>query len=214
MKISWLGHSCFIIERKGGTLITDPYYPGLDSYGDKPKADIVTLSHSHPGHSYIEGIANNPKQINGPGEYEKEGVFITGITSFHDDSGGEIKGKNTIYLIEIDDLALCHLGDLGHRLTPQILDELGNIDILFLPVGETSTIPLDIAVEIIGQLSPRIVIPMHYKTDTLDINLQPVDKFLQKMGIGEPEIKVGLSVTSSSLPPNTQVVVLDYLKSL
>ncbi|MCD6600184.1 MAG: MBL fold metallo-hydrolase [Dehalococcoidia bacterium] len=214
MKIRWLGHSCFIIEREGGTLITDPYYPGLDSYKDKPKASIVTLSHSHPGHSYIEGIANNPRQINGPGEYEKEGVFITGITSFHDDSGGEIKGKNTIYLIEVDDLTLCHLGDLGHRLNPQIIDELGDIDILFLPVGETSTISLDIAVEIVGQLSPRIVIPMHYKTDTLDTNLQTVDKFLQKMGIRESEMKMELSVTSSSLPPNTQVVVLDYLKSL
>ena len=214
MKIRWLGHSCFIIEREGGTLITDPCYPGLDSYRDKPKASIVTLSHSHPGHSYIEGIANNPRQINAPGEYEKEGVFITGITSFHDDSGGEIKGKNTIYLIEVDDLTLCHLGDLGHRLNPQIIDELGDIDILFLPVGETSTISLDIAVEIVGQLSPRIVIPMHYKTDTLDTNLQPVDKFLQKMGIREPEIKMELSVTSSSLPLNTQVVVLDYLRSL
>ena len=106
------------------------------------------------------------------------------------------------------------MGDLGHRLTPQILDELGDIDILFLPVGEITTIPLDIAVEIIGQLSPRIVIPMHYKTDTLDTNLQPVDKFLQKMGIREPEIKMDLSVTTSSLPLNTQVIVLDYLKSL
>jgi len=214
MEISWLGHSCFVIKGKETTVITDPYYPRQGFYLGKPDADIVTLSHSHPGHSYIEGIANNPKQINGPGEYEKEGVFITGITSFHDDNGGEIRGKNTIYLIEIDDLALCHLGDLGHHLTPQILDELGDVDILFLPVGETSTIPLDIAIEIIGQLSPRIAIPMHYRTDTLDTNLQPVGKFLQKMGIGEPEIKDALSVTSSSLPPNTQVVVLDYLKNL
>jgi len=214
MEISWLGHSCFIIKGKGKILITDPYYPSLGYSLGQPKADIVTLSHLHPGHSYIEGIANNPKQIKGPGEYEIGGTFITGIATFHDDEKGEIKGKNTIYLIEIDDMALCHLGDLGHRLTPQLAEELGVIDILFLPVGETSTIPLDIAVEIVGQLNPHIVIPMHYKTDILAMDLQPVDKFLKKMGIPEPEVKPKLSITRSSLPASTQVVVLNYPRSL
>lgn len=214
MEISWLGHSCFIIKGKGKILITDPYYPNLGYSLGQPKADIVTLSHLHPGHSYIEGIANNPKQIKGPGEYEIGGTFITGIATFHDDEKGEIKGKNTIYLIEIDDMALCHLGDLGHRLTPQLAEELGVIDILFLPVGETSTIPLDIAVEIVGQLNPHVVIPMHYKTDILAMNLQPVDKFLKKMGIRDLEVKPKLSVTQSSLPANTQVVVLDYPRTL
>ncbi len=214
MEISWLGHSCFIIKGKGKILITDPYYPNLGYSLGQPKADIVTLSHLHPGHSYIEGIANNPKQIKGPGEYEIGGTFITGIATFHDDEKGEIKGKNTIYLIEIDDMALCHLGDLGHRLTPQLAEELGVIDILFLPVGETFTIPLDIAVEIVGQLNPHVVIPMHYKTDILAMNLQPVDKFLKKMGIRDLEVKPKLSVTQSSLPANTQVVVLDYPRTL
>lgn len=214
MEISWLGHSCFIIKGKERTVITDPYCPGPGYSLAKPEADIVTLSHPHPGHSYVEGIASDAKQIKGPGEYEKEGTFITGIATFHDDKKGEIKGKNTIYLIEIDDMALCHLGDLGHPLTPQLIEELGGIDILFLPVGEMSTISLDMAVEIVGQLNPRIVIPMHYKTDILDMDLQPVDKFLQRMGIREPEVKPNLSVTQSSLPPNTQVVVLDYPRSL
>jgi len=214
MEISWLGHSYFIIKGKERTVITDPYCLGPGYSLGKPEADIVTLSHFHPGHSYVEGIASDPKQIRGPGEYEKEGTFITGIATFHDDKKGEIEGKNTIYLIEIDDMALCHLGDLGHPLTPQLVEELGGIDILFLPVGETSTISLDMAVEIVGQLNPRIVIPMHYKIDILDTDLQPVDKFLQKMGIREPEAKPNLSVTQSSLPPNTQVVVLDYPRSL
>jgi len=214
MEISWLGHSCFIIKGKKKIVITDPYHPSLGYSLGQPKADIVTLSHLHPGHSYIEGIANNPKQIKGPGEYEIEGTFITGIATFHDDEKGEIKGKNTIYLIEIDDMALCHLGDLGHRLTPQLAEELGVIDILFLPVGETFTIPLDIAVEIVGQLNPHVVIPMHYKTDILAMNLQPVDKFLKKMGIRDLEVKPKLSVTQSSLPANTQVVVLDYPRTL
>ncbi len=214
MEISWLGHSCFIIKGKEKIVITDPYNPSLGYSLGQPEADIVTLSHLHPGHSYIEGIANNPKQIKGPGEYEIGGVFITGIATFHDNEKGEIEGKNTIYLIEIDGMALCHLGDLGHRLTPQLAEELGVIDILFLPVGEISTIPLHIAVEIVGQLNPHIVIPMHYKTDALDMNLQPVDEFLKKMGIRQPEVKTNLSVTQSSLPANTQVVVLNYPGSL
>jgi len=214
MEINWLGHSCFIIKGKKKTIITDPYYPGLGYSLGKPEADIVTLSHFHPGHSYIEGIANDPKQIKGPGEYEIGNTFITGIAAFHDDKKGEIKGKNTIYLIEIDGIALCHLGDLGHRLTPQLAEELGLIDILFLPVGEISTIPLDTAIEIVGQLNPHIVIPMHYKTDVLAKNLQPVDKFLKKMGIREPEVRPKLSITRSSWSAKTQVVVLDYPRSL
>jgi len=214
MEINWLGHSCFIIRGKKKTIITDPYHPDLGYSLGKPEADIVTVSHFHPGHSYVEGIANNPKQVNGPGEYEIGGVFITGIASFHDAKKGEIKGKNTIYHIELDGMTLCHLGDLGHRLTPQLIEQMGGIDILFVPVGEVSTISIDIAVEIVGQLNPHIVIPMHYKTDALTANLQPVDKFLKKMVGREPEVKPNLSVTKSSMPDTTQVIILDYPRSL
>ncbi len=214
MEITWLGHSCFVIKGKEKTVLTDPCPPDLGYPPIKVEADIVTLSHFHPGHSYTEGIANNPRQIKGPGEYEAGGIFITGIASFHDSEKGKIKGKNTICLIEMEHLALCHLGDLGHQLTPQLIEGMGGIDILFLPVGEVSTIPVDIAVEIVRQLNPSIVIPMHYKTDALAINLQPVDKFLNKMECREPEVNPKLSVTHSSLPTSTQVVVLDYPRSL
>jgi len=214
MEISWLGHSCFIIKGGEKTVITDPYPPNLGYCLGKPKADIVTLSHLHPGHSYTEGITDNPKQIKGPGEYEIGGAFITGMATFHDNETGKIKGKNTVYLIEMDGVTLCHLGDLGHRLTPKLAEELGIIDILFLPVGEISTIPIDIAIETVGQLNPHIVIPMHYKTDALAKNLEPVDKFLRKMGIQEPEAKTNLSVTPSTLPTGPEIVVLDYPRSL
>ncbi len=214
MEIGWLGHSCFIIKGKERTIVTDPCHPDLGYSSGEPEADIVTLSHFHPGHSYIEGIANNPKQIKGPGEYELGGIFVTGIASFHDNEKGRIKGKNTIYIIEIDGMTLCHLGDLGHRLTPELIEEIGAIDILFLPVGEASTISIDIAVEIMGQLNPPMVIPMHYKTDAVVVNLQTVDRFLNKMGVREPEVKAKLSITKSSLPTNTQVVLLDYPRSL
>jgi len=203
MEISWLGHSCFLIKGKEKVIITDPYHPDLGYSLGEPKADIVTISHFHPSHSYVEGVSNNPKQIKGPGEYEIGGTFITGIATFHDNQKGEIRGKNTVYIIEMDGITLCHLGDLGHPLTPQLVEELGAIDILFLPVGEISTISVDTAVEIMRQLNPHIGIPMHYKGDA-------VDKFLRKMGIREAEVKSKLSVTPSSLPASTQIMVLDY----
>jgi L-ascorbate metabolism protein UlaG (beta-lactamase superfamily) len=171
----------------------------------------VTLSHFHPGHSYIEGVANEPKQIKSPGEYEIGGTFITGVATFHDNKKGELKGKNTIYVIEMDGITLCHLGDLGHPLSPHLVEELGDVDILFLPVGEVSTIPVDTAVEIVRQLEPPIVIPMHYKTEAFTGNLSLVGKFLDKMRIRELEAKPKLSITSSSLPTTTQTIVLNYL---
>jgi len=211
MEITWLGHSCFLIRGKGKTIITDPCHPDLGYRLHEPEADIVTLSHFHPGHSYIEGVANEPKQIISPGEYEIGGTFITGVASFHDDKKGELKGKNTIYVIEMDGITLCHLGDLGHPLGPHLVEELGDIDILFLPAGEVSTIPVDTAVEIVRQLEPPIVIPMHYKTEAFTGNLSLVDKFLDKMRIRELEAKPKLSITSSSLPTTTQTIVLNYL---
>jgi L-ascorbate metabolism protein UlaG (beta-lactamase superfamily) len=189
----------------------DPCHPDLGYHLGESKADIVTLSHFHPGHSYIEGVANEPKQIKSPGEYEIGGTFITGVASFHDNKKGEQRGKNTIYIIEMDDITLCHLGDLGHSLDPHLIEELGDVDILLLPVGEVSTIPIDTAVEIVRQLEPPIVIPMHYKTEAFTGNLSPVDKFLDTMRIKWIESKPKLSITSSSLPTTTQTIVLNYL---
>jgi L-ascorbate metabolism protein UlaG (beta-lactamase superfamily) len=211
MEITWLGHSCFLIRGKERTILTDPCHPDSGYRLGEPKADIVTLSHFHPGHSYIAGVANEPKQIKSPGEYEIGGTFITGVASFHDDKKGELRGKNTIYIIEIDDITLCHLGDLGHALDSHLIEELGDIDILFLPVGEVSTIPIDTAVEIVRQLEPPIVIPMHYKTEAFTGKLSSVNKFLDQMRIKWIESKPKLSITSSSLPSSTQTMVLTYL---
>jgi L-ascorbate metabolism protein UlaG (beta-lactamase superfamily) len=171
----------------------------------------VTLSHFHPGHNYIEGVVNEPKRIQSPGEYEIGGTFITGVDSFHDNRKGDLRGKNTIYIIEMDGITLCHLGDLGHILAAHSIEEIGDIDILFLPVGEVSTMPVDTAVDIVRQLEPPIVIPMHYKTEAFTGDLSPVDKFLDKMRIRELEVRPKLSITSSSLPSSTQTIVLNYL---
>jgi len=211
MEITWLGHSCFLIRGKDKTIITDPCHPDLGYRSREPEADIVTVSHSHRGHSYVEGVANDPRQIRTPGEYEIGGTLVTGIASFHDNKKGEVRGKNTIYVIEMDGITLCHLGDLGHPLESRLIEEIGDIGILFLPVGEASTIPIDTAMEIIRQLEPPIVIPMHYKTEAFTGNLSPVGKFLDTMRIKDLEAKPKLSVTASSLPGGTQTVVLSYV---
>lgn len=211
MEISWRGHSCFVIKGKENTIVTDPCHPDLGYPLSDLRADIVTISHFHPGHAYTEAVGTSPRKVKGPGEYEIDKTFITGIATFHDNRKGEIRGKNTIYALEVDGLTLCHLGDLGHRLTPQLVEEIGDVDILFLPVGEVSTLSLDAALEIIGQLEPRIIIPMHYKTPAFRGNLGSLERFLNKMRIGGLEAKPKLSVTASSLPSSTQVVVLSYL---
>ena len=207
MEVTWLGHSCFCIKGKEKVIVTDPCHQDLDYPLNHLHADIVTISHFHPRHSCIESMADNPKQVKDPGEYEIGKVFVTGIATFHDDEKGERKGGNTVYVIEVDGISLCHLGDLGHHLSSHLLEEIGSIDVLFLPVGEISTIPVDIGVEIVKQLNPSIVIPMHYKTPACS-DLEPVDKFLRRMGIHEAEPKAKLSLTQSSLPANMQIVVL------
>ncbi len=210
MEIKWSGHSCFSIKDKGKTIVTDPYGPELGYPPLKLSADIVTVSHFHPGHSFVEGVGNNPRQITTPGEYEIGGVFITGIATFHDNENGEVRGKNTIQLIELGGMTLCHLGDLGHKLTAQLLEEIGSVDVLFLPVGEVSTFSVNLAVETVRALEPRIVIPMHYKTEALNRELVTVDIFLKKMGTKEIEARSSITLSRSSLPANTEVVVLNY----
>jgi len=208
MDIKWLGHSCFLLKGRDQTVITDPCHPDTGYRIGEPKADLATVSHLHPGHSYTEGVADSPRLIKSPGEYEIGGTFITGVAAFHDANKGATLGRNTIFVIEMDDVTLCHLGDLGHPLGPQSVEEIGDIDVLFVPVGEGSTVSVEAAVEMVRQIGPSIVIPMHYKTEASTRQLGSVDKFLEKMRVKEIEEKPGLSVTSSTLPAGTQVVVL------
>jgi len=210
MDISWLGHSCFRIRGAQATVITDPYSPDLGYSLGKPTARIVTVSHQHHGHSYLKGIGGEPKPLTGPGEYEISGVLIIGMTTFHDREKGRKKGKNTVYLMEVDEVSVCHLGDLGHVLTTEQVEELENVDVLLLPVGGVSTINAPMAAEVVRQLEPKVVIPMHYKTKALNRELEPVDKFLKEMGVKgiTPESK--LSLTKANLPASTQVILLEY----
>ncbi len=210
MDITWLGHSCFRIRGSRATVITDPYSPDLGYSLGKPTARIVTVSHQHPGHSYVQGIGDQPRVISGPGEYEISGVLIIGIATSHDGEGGRKRGKNTVYLMEIDEISVCHLGDLGHVLSAGQVEEIDNVDVLLLPVGGVSTINAPVAAEVVRQLEPKVVIPMHYKTPALGWELEPVERFLKEIGAKEVNPLPKLSLTKSSLPVTTQVFLLDY----
>ena len=210
MDISWLGHSCFRIRGSHATIITDPYPPGLGYSLGKPTARIVTVSHQHPGHSYVQGVGGEPRLVTAPGEYEISSVLIIGIATFHDDEKGKTRGKNTAYLMEVDEVSVCHLGDLGHVLTTEQVEELGNVDILLLPVGGVSTINAPMAAEVVRQLEPKVVVPMHYKTEALSWELEPVGRFLKEMGVKEVDSRPKLSFTKLSLPATTQVFLLNY----
>lgn len=208
MDITWLGHSCFRIKGNQAVIITDPFPPELGYSLGKQTADIVTVSHDHPSHSYTKGIGGEPKLIKGPGEYEISNVLIIGITTFHDSVKGQSMGKNTVYLMEIDGVAVCHLGDIGHVLNDEQVEEMGNVDVLLLPVGGVSTINAIMAAEVIRKLEPKAVIPMHYKTPVLKRELDPVEDFLKEMGMGQVEPRPRLSVSRTNLPISTQVFVL------
>ncbi|MBI4188272.1 MAG: MBL fold metallo-hydrolase [Chloroflexi bacterium] len=210
MEVTWLGHSCFRIKGVQATVITDPYSPDLGYSLGKPAARIVTVSHQHPGHNYVQGVTGEPKLITGPGEYEISGVLITGVATFHDEENGAKRGKNTVYLIEVDGVSICHLGDLGHGLTAGQKEALANVDMLLVPVGGVSTINARTASEIVRQLEPKVVIPMHYQTEALKRELEPVDKFLGEMGVKEVAPQPKLSVTKANLPLITQVFLLSY----
>jgi len=210
MEISWLGHSCFKLKGRQATVITDPYSPDLGYSLGKPTAHIVTVSHQHPGHSYIQDIGGEPRLVTGPGEYEINGILITGIAAFHDRERGQNRGKNTVYLMEIDEVSVCHLGDLGHVLNDEQVEEIDDVDVLLIPVGGVSTINASVAAEIVRQVEPKAVIPMHYKTEAISRELESVDKFLKEIGVKEINSQPKLSFTRSSLPISTQVFLLDY----
>jgi len=207
MEISWLGHSCFQLRGKNVTLITDPFSPQLGHSLGKISAPIVTISHNHPGHNFIGGIDGNPRIVHGPGEYEISDVLITGVASYHDNKHGQELGRNTIYVIHIDDLIVCQLGDLGHILQEELLEEVADADVLLIPIGGQHTINAAQAAEVISQVEPHIVIPMHYSPSVGDAP-NPLDKFCREMGIEALNPHPKLSITPRTLPAETQVVIL------
>lgn len=211
MEIVYKAHSCFEIKGKNLTIVTDPYDPKIGYKKLNLKADVVTVSHDHFDHAYLEGVSEYQLLVSGPGEYEIKDTFINGLSTFHDDKKGEERGKNTIYVIEVDGFSILHLGDLGHELSKDTIENLPDIDILLIPVGGVFTINAKVATKVISSLEPGIAIPMHYQTKMLDVGekIDKVDVFLHEMGIEDVKTVDKLKLKSKSdVPAETEVFVL------
>ncbi|MFQ6014965.1 MAG: MBL fold metallo-hydrolase [Anaerolineae bacterium] len=209
MEITWYGHACFRLRGREGTVITDPYQNASGYTLPRVRADIIAITNSHPNHSRRRGIRGQPLIVNGPGEYEIRGIFITGIATYPKKKGG-VQDRNTVYLFEFGNLTVCHLGDLAQVPNQSQVEDLSDVDVLLIPVGGRCTITASQAAEVISLLEPRIVIPMHYRTKACKIPLDAVSKFLKEMGLKDLPPQESLKVTKSSLPEETQVVILEY----
>jgi L-ascorbate metabolism protein UlaG (beta-lactamase superfamily) len=219
MEITWYGHSCFrLTERNYATVVTDPFDSKAIGYDAlKLKSDIVTVSHDAPGHNNADSVKGTSHVIDGPGEFEIGGVFITGVQS---DSGSSGKKKNkddaprnTIYVFDYDGITVAHLGDLKQTPTQSEIESLGTVNVVLVPVGGGGGLNAAKAAEVISLIEPNLVIPMHYSTPATKISLDSLNKFIKEMGLTQPATQPSLKVTRSSLPNETHVVVLDYQKS-
>jgi len=205
MKVSWAGQSCFKIGiskgRKKIKLVIDPFKKKVGLKPPSFSADILLVTHDHYDHNNVKAIKGKPFLINGPGEYEVKGVFVQGISSFHDKEEGKERGKNTIYTIRAEKMKLCHLGDLGQKqLTDKQVEKIGTIDILMIPVGGKYTISGHEAQGIISQIEPKVVIPMHYKIPKLKLDLDGLDKFMKAMGKNNIKKQSKYSIKKNNLP--------------
>jgi L-ascorbate metabolism protein UlaG (beta-lactamase superfamily) len=210
MKVKWLAQATFLLSSNTGIkIITDPYKcEGPLTYGEiKDAADIVTVSHDHWDHNNVAGVRGNPVVIRGSAEIK--GINFKAIPTFHDNSSGQARGKNNVICFELDRIKVCHLGDLGHVLTKDQIIEMGEVDLLLTPVGGFFTIDARQATQICDQLKPRVVIPMHFKTEKNEQPITGVDEFLRgkknvtRLDTSEVEFK------AEKLPAATQIIVLN-----
>ena len=211
MRIEWFGHSCFLLKSKAGErIVTDPYepgsYDGAVGYSDiGVEADIVTVSHKHFDHNYTQAVPE-AEVVDEPKEYQIKGVEIRGIASFHDDSRGSKRGNNIIFILTVDETRIAHLGDLGH--IPDNISLLKGLDVVFIPVGGVFTLDGEKASQLVDLIKPKIVIPMHFKTEKLKFDIDGVDKFLK----GKPKVKdlgdSAFEIDKNSLPEGTEIWVL------
>ena len=216
MKVKWYGHAAFLITSDEGTkIIIDPYEPeafgGQLSYGKiKDQADIVLTSHDHVDHNYTQDLPGTPQLVKGSGSKTVKGISMKGISTYHDPSKGSERGANTIFTIRINHIQLCHLGDLGHLLTDKELAEIGPVDILLIPVGGFFTIDPKEANRVAEQLKPRVLIPMHFKTEKCGFSIAPVEDFLKgKTNIKRPKASE-TTFDKATLPLQMEIVVLEH----
>ncbi len=212
MIITWYGHSCFKLQTQNATVLIDPYAKDIGIRLPKVTADFVLVTHDHSDHNSVSDVSGSPYIAATPGEYEVRGVFAHGIPAYHDANEGKDRGAITMFRIEAEGMTLAHLGDLGQpKLTDEQFEQLSGVDILFIPVGGVYTIDAKAAVDIITQLEPRIVIPMHYKIPGLDAKRFPIDgveKFIKQMGLPSNGREDKLKIVKKDLPQEETKVIL------
>ncbi len=209
MDMTWLGHACFRMRGREGVVLADPPDPRSGHAIARTEAGLVTMSHEHPGHSSLRSVAGDPIVLRGPGEYEVHEILVTGVGSFHDDERGAARGRNTIFVIRLDDLVVCHLGDLGHTIPGPDLERIGDVDIALVPIsGPDVNLSAGRAAEVIHQLEPKVVVPMSFDPDDKKKE-SPHLRLLHELGVKQLEPVAKLSVTRSTLPENLQVVEID-----
>jgi L-ascorbate metabolism protein UlaG (beta-lactamase superfamily) len=213
MEIKYIGQSSFFIKTKTAKIVTDPFNPQTVGFKyPKQEADIITVSHGHNDHNYVEGVKEGGLVIDWPGEFEKNQVRITGYQSFHDKKQGEERGENILFKFESEDLSILHCGDLGHVLDQSMVETIGGVDILLIPVGGFYTINAEEAVKVINEIEPSIVIPMHYKRQEMNqelaANLQPVETFLKEIGSEDTQPIEKLTIKKEDLSIEEMKVVV------
>jgi len=211
MKVKWLGHSCFLITYKDGTrLITDPYEVGggINYSPIEETADVVVVSHGHGDHSNVSAVQGKPEVVRGDGTKTAKGIQFRGIATYHDASQGTQRGPNTVFCFTVDDIKLCHLGDLGHVLDPEQVTGIGAVDILLVPVGGYFTIDASAASQVCDQLKPKVVLPMHFKTPKCAYSIASVEDFLK----GKKNVRKvgdsGVEFEREKLPAAAEIVLL------
>ena len=209
MTITWYGHSCFRLELKDVSLLLDPFSSQIGLRPPKIKDNIVLISHEHYDHNNIEGMPEDAFLIKGPGEYEVKGVSVKGIQSFHDKVQGRERGLNTVYVLKMEDMTLVHMGDFGEAaLTEEQVEKIGDVDILFIPVGGKYTIDFKEAAGVIHEIEPKIVIPMHYKIQGLNLVLDGPEKFLKEIGLTPEKAEKSYKIQKKNLPVEEMKLVL------
>ena len=211
VKIKWLGHACFLItSSKGVKILTDPFDDQVGYELPSEEADIVTTSHDHFDHNYTQIVKGEFVHIKEAGIYLEKGINIKGVASFHDEVAGKKRGNNVIFKFDVDGVEVCHCGDLGHVLTPGQVEEIGRVDVLLLPVGGTYTVDAKEAFEVAKLLKPAVIIPMHFKTDDNDFDIDGVDKFIAVAGKGERAGKQEIEITKENIESIPSVLILEY----
>lgn len=218
MKLTFLGHACFLVTASDGTkIILDPYesggFGGAIGYGPVGEAaDIVVVSHEHADHDHVKGVEGSPQVIRGAGAKAAKGIEFKGVATYHDASGGAERGRNTIWRFAVDGVRLCHLGDLGHPLDQQQIQEIGQVDVLMAPVGGHFTIDASTATAVAASLNPKVIVPMHYKTPKVNFPIAPVDNFLAGKERVRRVASAEVEFSADTLPKQTEIVVLEHAR--